>query len=113
MRYYVFKFYKIKYFCDNTRFMEKKKNKGWRFYLIATLLFLAFLLVKRNNIVRWVQSGFTVAQQEKTIEYYKESIDRMDSQLKGLNTNLDSLETYARENFYFSEPEEDVYILNE
>ena len=41
----------------------------------------------------------------------QKEIEEMDSQIKGLSTNKDSLERYARENFGFAEPGDDVYIV--
>ena len=35
----------------------------------------------------------------------------MEEKINGLTTSKDSLEEYARENFNFAEPGDDVYIL--
>ncbi|MCQ2170335.1 MAG: septum formation initiator family protein [Bacteroidales bacterium] len=91
--------------------MNKKSNTGWRFYLIAALIFIAFLFIKKNNVVHWIQSARNIDRQEETIRRYNESIEQMDSRLHGLENSLDTLETYARENFNFVKPGEDVYLL--
>ena len=86
------------------------KNRGWIFYPIAVLSALLFLLLKSNNIVRWIQAGFTIAGQEKEMEEARKNIERMDARLDGLENSLDSVETFARENFYFPDSSEDVYL---
>lgn len=96
--------------------MSKNKNKNsraWLFYALVTLLALTFLFVKRNNVIRWIQAGITVSAQEKSIVEYKRRIEDMDRQLKNLGGNVDTLETFARENFFFSAPGEDVYLTGE
>ena len=84
----------------------------WVFW--ATLAFLVLICVNRKgNLIRWVEAGFTLRRQERQIENYVEQNRLLDEKIRNLSTDRDSLETYARENFYFSEPEEDVYILDE
>ncbi len=93
--------------------MKKKSNNGWRFYLIVTLAFIAFLFIKKNNVVNWIQSARKIARQEEIIRAHTESIEQMDAKLHGLQHSLDTLETYARENFNFVKPGEDVYLVDE
>ena len=89
---------------------KEHKNRAWLFYVIALLVFVVFLFVKRNNVVRWIQAGVTVSRQEKIIEEYKNRISDLNTKLEGLDNNADSLETFARETFFLSKPGEDIYI---
>lgn len=88
--------------------MEKKNFL--RFVIIATAIFLVVLLVKKDSVLRWVQTGFELRRQRKEIEYYQKQIRDLDSRIEGLSTNRDTLEAYAREQFLFSEPGDDVYL---
>ena len=88
--------------------MEKKNFL--RFVIIATAIFLVVLLVKKDSVLRWVQTGFELRRQRKEIEYYQKQIRDLDSRTEGLSTNRDTLEAYAREQFLFSEPGDDVYL---
>lgn len=88
--------------------MEKKNFL--RFVIIATAIFLVVLLVKKDSVLRWVQTGFELRRQRKEIEYYEKQIRDLDSRIEGLSTNRDTLEAYAREQFLFSEPGDDVYL---
>lgn len=90
--------------------MKKSGNSTWLFFLCVTLFFIAFLLVKKNNVVRWVQAAYTIRQQERQIKELETDIESTDRQLLQLSTNRDSLETFARENFNFAAPGEDVYL---
>ena len=88
--------------------MEKKNFL--RFVIIATAIFLVVLLVKKDSVLRWVQTGFELRRQRKEIEYYQKQIRNLDSRIEGLSTNRDTLEAYAREQFFFAEPGDDVYL---
>ncbi len=88
--------------------MEKKNFL--RFVIIATAIFLVVLLGKKDSVLRWVQTGFELRRQRKEIEYYEKQIRDLDSRIESLSTNRDTLEAYAREQFLFSEPGDDVYL---
>ena len=60
--------------------------------------------------MRWVQAGFTIRDQERRIEALKKDNDRLDAEIRMLSTSRDSLEQFAREQFGFAEPGDDVYI---
>lgn len=92
---------------------EKDKNKGhglWLFFLVTGVLFVGFLLVKKNNVIRWIQAGYTLKQQERTIRQYRKDIAEMDVRIDALTNNRDSIEKFAREKFNFTEPGDDVYL---
>ena len=81
-----------------------------RFAIVITAIIVLFLFIKKDNVVRWVQAGFTLRSQERRIEALKEDNDRLDEQIRIMSTSRDSLEKYAREEFGFAEPGDDVYI---
>lgn len=81
-----------------------------RFAIVITTIIVLFLFIKKDNVVRWVQAGFTLRSQEKRIEALKEDNERLDAQIRTLTESRDSLEKFAREEFGFAEPGDDVYI---
>ena len=81
-----------------------------RFAIVITAVFVLFLFVKKDSVVRWVQAGFTIRQQERRIEQLRQDNDRMDARIHMLSSSRDSLEQFAREQFGFAEPGDDVYI---
>lgn len=89
-----------------------EKRSFIRYAIVATTLFVVLVgFVNQNNIVRWVKAGFEIRSQERQIERYSTEIKEMDSQIHGLTSNRDSLERFARENFGFAEPGDDVYVV--
>lgn len=81
-----------------------------RFAIVITAVFVLFLFIKKDSLVRWVQAGFTIRDQEMRIEALKKDNDRLDAEIRMLSTSRDSLEQFAREQFGFAEPGDDVYI---
>lgn len=82
-----------------------------RYAIVATAFFLIFIcFIKRDNLFRWVEAGFTVRSQEKRMEQLRVDNERLREELKTLTTDRDSLEKFAREKFLFAAPGEDVYV---
>jgi len=95
---------------------KSKKNKiklsAFAIYaIVTTVLCLAFLTLKRDNLVRWIQNGILVHEQNKQLKELRIQNAELDRQIEALSTDRDSLEKYARETYGFSSPSEDVYVL--
>ncbi len=89
-----------------------EKRSFIRYSIVATVIFILMVgFINQNNIVRWVRAGAEIKRQNNLIEKYNKEIGEMDSQIKGLTSNKDSLERYARESFGFAEPGDDVYVI--
>ena len=89
-----------------------EKRSFIRYAIVATAIFLIMVgFINQNNIVRWVRAGAEIKRQDKLIEKYNKEILEMDSQIHGLTSDKDSLERYARENFGFADPGDDVYVV--
>lgn len=91
------------------------KNKDiqrsfWRFAAVATAVAVVFLFLRRDNVVRWIQAGFTLRKQEQQIKRLEEDNARLEREIDLLSADRDSLEKFARENFGFAEPGDDVYM---
>lgn len=90
---------------------HREERSFVRYAIVATVFVLIFIcFIKHDNVFRWVSAGFTVRQQNKQIEFYKQDNLRLEKELETLTTDRDSLEKFAREKFLFAEPGEDVYI---
>lgn len=89
-----------------------EKRSFFRYAICATAFFLIMVgFVNQNNLVRWVKAGFEIRGQKRQIERYEAEIKSMNRQIHGLTSNKDSLERFARENFGFAEPGDDVYVI--
>lgn len=95
-----------------------KENKALKIfrnkYLLVTLAFVAWVLfIDSNNILTWMSDLKELSAQRRQIEYYREAIRKTDEQLKELRSNRDSLEKFAREQYFFHRPDEEVFITDE
>ena len=94
----------------DSKWFKVLKNK----YLLVTLFFALWVLFfDTNNLLRWYSDMKDVAAQERQKKYYKEAIQQTDEKLKELKSNKDSLEKFAREQYFFHEPDEDLFIVEE
>ena len=90
---------------------RKEQRSLLRVAIIAVGLAVIFLFVKKDNIVRWVQGGFTIARQNKEIKANEAKIKALDAKIDALTGNRDSLEKFARETWNFAEHGDDVYLI--
>ncbi|MBP5235631.1 MAG: septum formation initiator family protein, partial [Bacteroidales bacterium] len=79
--------------------------------VITALALIYALFFSDDNLIRWFRAGIELRQQRRQIERYQKEIKSMDERIKTLSTDRDSLEQYARENFNFAEPGDDVYLV--
>jgi cell division protein FtsB len=92
----------------NSLLFRLLKNK----FLIAGFLFLIWItFFDANNLIDWVKVRKNVKEQNRQIKYYQNEIENIDKKLNELNSNLDSLEKFAREQFYFKNPDEDIFVV--
>lgn len=91
----------------------RKQEKSLIYWAIGLIAFFALdvLFFTKDNVFRWIGAERTVHNQEKQIENYRKEIAEMDEFLGRIKGSKDSLETYARERFQFSEEGEDVYLI--
>jgi len=98
-----------KYSLDTPKNRLERSFVRWFIY---TLIFLVVyvLFITKDNVFNWMAARRTVASQQKEISRLNREIDEMDARLDALSSK-DSLEKFAREQYLFSEPGEDVYIV--
>lgn len=103
---------KFKHIWNRSKDGANREERSFlRYAIVATAVFLVFIcFVKRDNLFRWIEAGFTIRKQDRQMEYYEADIDRLRHELESLTNDRDTLEKYAREKFLFAEPDEDVYV---
>lgn len=97
---------------------KRKKNIFWnddhhsfsKFAVVATAIFLVIVTFSRGGLLNWGRAKYESARQKRQIENYESDIKAMDKEIDLLTTNKDSLEKFAREEFHFASPGDDVYI---
>ncbi|MCF6333239.1 MAG: septum formation initiator family protein [Draconibacterium sp.] len=100
--------------------MNKKEVKGkvskiasYK-YLIAIILFLAWIFFfDENSIVSHQQNKNRLEELTQQKVYYKARIESDKQKLEDLKSGVDELEKFAREQYYMSKPDEDVFIVVE
>lgn len=91
----------------------KKIIRHYKIYAFTFLVFAVWLVFfDRANIVGWVSDVIDVRSKKEQKRYYEKEINRINQSINELNDN-ESLEKYARENLYFKNDDEDVYIIEE
>ena len=94
----------------DSRWFKVLKNK---YFLVTVFFILWVFFFDTNNLLRWYSDMKDVAAQERQKNYYKEAIRQTDEKLKELKSNKDSLEKFAREQYFFHESDEDLFIIEE
>ena len=91
----------------------KKRGPVLTYIIISSAIFLIVItFLIRDNVIRLIGAEATIARQNKQIEYYQKENAHLDEELNSLSTDRDTLEKFARENFQFAAPGEDVYIID-
>lgn len=92
----------------NSLLFRLLKNK----FLIAGFVFIVWVtFFDANNLIDWARVRRNVKEQNRQIKYYQNEIQTIDKKLNELNSNLDSLEKFAREQYYFKNQDEDIFIV--
>ena len=93
-------------------FRGQHRHFAW-FALIVTGIFLVLWLVgSGNTFINWAKAGAEIRHQEKLILEYEDQNAEMDRRIRMIRTDKDTLEKFAREQFNFAVPGEDVYIVD-
>ena len=88
------------------------RRKFFWFATVVTALFLFVWIVGPGNTIgHWIKAGVEIRRQEKLIQQYEQQNAAMETRLQMLRNDKDTLEKFAREQFQFAAPGEDVYIL--
>lgn len=90
---------------------NREERSFVRTAIVAGVLVLAFLFLKKDNLVQWARAGLTIRRQNAEIAARKAELDMMDQYIFSLKHNRDSLEKFARERHHFTKPGDDLYIL--
>ena len=100
----------MRFSLNDSKFLRIISNK----YVVALLIFCVWVtFFDKNNLIRWAKVNLNISEQRREIKYYQKEIEATDEKLNELSSNLDSLEKFAREQYYFKEEDEVVFIVQE
>ena len=81
-------------------------------YFVVGFIFLVWIcFLDTNNVGQMIRARVTLGRQQRQIEFYKREISKMDRKLQQLRSERDSLEKFAREEYYYHQDGEDVYVI--
>jgi len=93
-----------------SRLVRLLKNK----YFIAGMIFLLWVMFfDENNLVAHRKNKNRLSALKAQKEYYQEKIESDNQKIEELRSGQENLEKYAREQFYMSKPDEDLFIVVE
>lgn len=94
----------------NSKHIVLIKNK----YFITIVVFIVWILFfDKTNVKNWMGESFNNKRMEREKSYYEREIIRIDKQLMLLRSNNDSLEKYAREQFYMKKDNEEIFLIED
>ena len=81
-------------------------------YFVVGFIFLVWIcFFDTTNVGQMIRSRVTLRRQQRQIEFYKREISNMDRKLQQLRSERDSLEKFAREEYFYHQDGEDVYVI--
>ena len=98
---------------DFSEFWTSIKIQKWGKYAITLLAFLiVFLFVGDQSLIRFFHRHREIRQLEEQRDMYRTETEKAQREIQMLQ-NADSLERFAREQYYMHTPEEDIYLVSE
>lgn len=94
----------------NIRIPKLLKNK----YFIVVMIFLAWIMFfDENNLASHRRNKKRLSALKEQRDYYIDKIASDNEKIEELRSGQDNLEKYAREQFFMSKPDEDVFVIVE
>lgn len=92
-------------------FTGERRKFAWFLAVVLTVFIGSWLFGRGNTIIHWIEAKIEIRRQNAQIEEYRRQIEEMDGSIDQRETDIDTLEKFAREQYGFSAPDEDVYII--
>ncbi len=81
-------------------------------YIITIVLFIVWLVFfDENNLVSQLQARGELNKLRAEKKYFSDKINDYTFQLNALDTDPGFVEKYAREHYYFSKENEDIFVV--
>ncbi len=94
-------------------FWNTIKIRKWGKYVLTLLVFgVVYVFVGDQSLIMFAKRGGEIRRNEQQRDMYRKSALEKQRQIQNLN-NLDSLENFARENYYMHTPNEDIFLVEE
>ena len=82
-------------------------------FMVATASMLLFFWIvgPGHTFIQWGRAAVQVYRQEKMIRNYEKENAELDKRIDMMKNDRDTLEKFAREQYHFAAPGEDVYVV--
>ena len=92
-------------------FQGPHRKFAWFVVVSTTALILLWIFGPGHTVLHWGKAAAEVKRQEKIIEKYETENADLDRRIDMMKTDKDTLEKFAREQYHFAAPGEDVYLV--
>jgi cell division protein FtsB len=92
-------------------FSGPHRKFAWFVVVSTSVLILLWFIGPGNTFIHWGKAALEVKRQEKIIERLQKENEELDRRINMMKTDRDTLEKYAREEYNFTAPGEDVYLV--
>lgn len=82
-----------------------------RYVLCLTIFAVWMVFFDQNNMIRQVDSRRDLNKLRMEKKFYEDKINEYSFAIKSLDSDSGFVEKYARENYYMSKPNEDVFVV--
>ena len=84
---------------------------AWFVVVTTTIFILLWIIGPGNTIGHWIRASREDARDREDSLALRAKITELDRQIELMEGNIDTLEKFAREQYYFAGPGEDVYVV--
>ena len=92
-------------------FRGPNRKFAWFVVISTSVLLLLWIVGPGNTFVHWIKAGIDVRRQEKVKARYEAENAELDRRMNMIKSDRDTLEKFAREQYNFAVPGEDVYVI--
>ncbi len=93
--------------------LDRLKIRKWGKYAITILVFaVVFLFIGEQSLVQFVRRGREIRHLEEQRDLYLEGAEKAQREMNALH-QTDSLERYAREQYYMHNSNEEIFLVEE
>lgn len=83
-------------------------------YAITLLAFVVYIVFfDSNSLISRAKSQTEISNLEKEIKFYRQHIETDQAKIDALNSSLENLEKFAREEYLMKNENEEIFIINE
>ncbi len=96
------------------KFWQKIKPWATNKYVITIFAFLVYIIfVDENSLIERYKAKLEIDNLRKEIKFYQQNLEADKAKIDMLNSSLENLETFAREEYLMKKKNEEIFIINE